>query len=61
MRISEIADALWNGHTVTIKTGDGFRYVGNISGRNKSHICIKSEWETWWIPIDDIVLFDPQD
>jgi len=52
---SEIADAMWHHKTVTVTTIDGDNHVGKIRSYDKRYICIRSEIETMWVPVQDIV------
>jgi len=52
---SEIADAMWHQRTVTVTTIDGSNHIGKIRSYDKRYICIRSEIETMWVPIADII------
>jgi hypothetical protein len=58
IKASEIADAMWSGKTVTVVTEEGSHHVGKIRSRDKRYICISSECETMWIPVQDIRLIE---
>ena len=61
VKVSEIADAIWHGRTVTLVTDDGRRYKGKLKSFNGNRVCVKSDRETWWIPVKDVVSFDQKD
>jgi hypothetical protein len=55
---SEIADAYWHQKTVTVTTIDGSNHVGKVRSYDKRYICIRSEVETMWVPVEDIISID---